>query len=144
MNRPMTVLLIALAFALAVPALQAADPVADDAVFVEGARYDAVLHRQDQRWRLLPADGADLRLRVSERCRAGELPPRGLWLLTLDAGGRPTLVAPSATPLPDGHPGRVRLVDCDQPLPAGLPAMAVPASLSQWLAEHSGAIYVTD
>src|SRR5690606_2224252 len=122
----------------------AAEPAADEAIFVEGARYDAVLHRLDQRWRLLPADGADLRLRESERCREGELPPRGLWLLTLDAGGRPTLVAPSATPLPEGHPGRVRLVGCGQPLPPGLPAMAVPPGLSDWLAEHSGAIYVTD
>ncbi|WP_162782142.1 hypothetical protein [Arenimonas caeni] len=146
MKRPMPTLLLALAslFAAAPQASAAAEPAADEAIFVEGARYDAVLHRQDQRWRLLPADGADLRLRVSGNCRAGELPPRGLWLLTLDAGGQPLLLAPSATPLPEGHPGHVRLVGCNQPLPAGQPAFAVPAALADWLAEHSGAIYVAD
>lgn len=136
-------LMIATLLALAAQSA-AAEPVADDAIFVEGARYDAVFHRQAERWRLLPAHGDDVRLRESERCRAGERPPRGLWLLTLDTRGRPTLVAPSATPLPPGHPGQVRLVDCGQPLPAGEPALAVPAALSDWLAEHSGAIYVTD
>ncbi|WP_290593001.1 MULTISPECIES: hypothetical protein [unclassified Arenimonas] len=142
MKRLLMIALSALAF---FPGLApATGPAADDAVFVEGARYDAVLHRREHRWRLLPAEGADLRLRVSETCRAGELPPRGLWLLTLDAAGHPTLVAPSATPLPSGHPGMVRLVGCDQPLPAGLPALTVPAALSEWLAENSGAIYVTD
>lgn len=138
------ILIPLLLLVLAPPGLSAAEPVADEAVFVEGARYDAVLHRQDQRWRLLPAEGEDLRLRVSDQCRAGALPPRGLWLLTREAGGQPTLVAPSATPLPEGHPGRVRLVGCDQPLPVDLPALAVPAALAEWLAEHSGAIYVTD
>ena len=122
----------------------AAEPAADEAVFVEGARYDAVLHRQEQRWRLLPAEGGDLRLRESGRCLDGALPPRGLWLLTRDAEGQATLVAPSATPLPPGHPGQLRLVGCGQALPAGLPAMAVPETLVEWLAEHSGAIYVTD
>ena len=135
-------LLITTLLALLAPALPAAEPAADEAIFVEGARYDAVLHRKDQRWRLLSADGADLRLRVSGRCRGGDLPPRGLWLLTRDAGGQPTLIAPSATPLPEGHPGRVRLVPCDQPLPAGQPAMALPSVLADWLGEHSGAIYV--
>jgi len=137
-------LLLSALLALASQASSAATPAADEAVFVEGARYDAVLHRREHRWRLLPAEGADLRLRISEQCRAGELPPRGLWLLTMDAEGHPTLVAPSATPLPPGHPGQVRLVGCHQPLPAGLPSLPVPPGLAAWLSEHSGVIYVAD
>jgi hypothetical protein len=125
-------------------AVPAAEPVADEAVFVEGARYDAVLRRQDQRWRLLPDQGRDLTLRVADTCHAGTPPPRGLWLLTSGRDGQPTLLAPSATPLPPGHPGEVVLVPCGQPLPAGMPAMAVPETLVRWLADHSGAIYVAD
>jgi hypothetical protein len=140
----MKTLMLAALLSLAAQAAPAAEPAADEAIFVEGARYDAVFYRQAERWRLLPAHGDDVRLRESGRCRAGDVPPRGLWLLTLDGRGRPTLVAPSATPLPPGHPGRVRLVDCGQPLPGDEPALAVPAALSAWLAEHSGAIYVAD
>ena len=91
---------------------------------------------------LLPADGADLHLRVHPDCRGGLPPPPGLWLLTRDAEGRPALVAPSATALPDGHPGQVRLVACCQALPAGEPALQVPADIIQWLDQRSGAVYV--
>lgn len=125
-------------------AASAAEPVADEAVFVEGARYDAVLRRQEQSWRLLPAEGRDVKLRVAESCHAGSPPPRGLWLLTTGRDGSPTLLAPSATPLPAGHPGEVVLVPCGQPLPTGTPALAVPEALVAWLAEHSGAVYVAD
>ena len=142
MKRLMSALLIAAA-ALAAPA-PAAEPPADEAVFVEGARYDAVLRRHENAWRLLPADGADLKLQVAADCRVGLPPPRGLWLLTRDAEGRPALVAPSATPLPAGHPGRIRLVGCGEAVAPGEPALAVPARLARWLGEHSGAIYVAD
>lgn len=136
-------LLIALLSALAFSA-PAAEPVADDAVFVEGARYDAVLRRQAHAWRLLAASGADLRLRVAGHCQAGAPPPRGLWLLTRDEAGAPALLAPSSTPLPADHPGEVRLVPCGQPLPGDRPALAVPAPVIDWLATNGGAVYVAD
>lgn len=120
----------------------AAAPVADDAIFVEGARYSAVLNRGAGTWRLLPATGGDLKLRVAPDCRAGTMPPRGLWLLTRDSQGRPELIAPSATPLPPGHGGHIRLVDCGRPIARGEPALAVPAGLVDWLQQHSGVIYV--
>lgn len=129
-----------LALTLAAPARAAPE---DDAGFVEGARYDAVLSHGQGRWRLLPAVGAELRLRVAPGCRGGDAPPPGLWLLTQDAQGRPELVAPSATPLPAGHPGRIRLVDCRTPRIDGAPTLAVPPSLRQWLQDYSGAIHVT-
>lgn len=116
---------------------------ADDAGFVEGTRYNAVLSQGQGRWRLLPADAADLRVRVSPDCRTPHAHPPGLWLLTRDAQGRPELLAPSATRLPAGHSGRIRLVDCREPVTDGEPTLAVPPGLRQWLQDHSGVIHVT-
>ena len=142
MNRLMPfALLSALLFAL--PASpRAATPVADEAIFVEGTRYDAVFNGALHRWRLLPAQGPDLTLQVAPSCHRGSPPPPGLWLLTSDDGGRPTLVAPSATTLPAGHPGRIRLLACDEAADDAQPALAVPAALLDWLTTHSGTVYV--
>lgn len=135
--------LLALAVLLIAPALApAAGPAADEAIFVEGSQYSAVLHTGRHAWRLLPADGSQVMLKVRPACQAGLPPPRGLWLLTRDAEGRPALVAPSATALPPGHPGQVPLVACGEPLPGDAPALAVPADIIAWLGQHSGAIYV--
>lgn len=117
-----------------------AAPPADEAVFVEGTRYDAVLSASRGDWRLLPLTGSEVRLRLAQPCPGGATPPRGLWLLSQDHQGRPELVAPSATPLPPGHPGRIPLADCGE---GGDDALAVPASVTDWLREHSGVIYVT-
>lgn len=120
----------------------ATPPPADESVFVEGTRYGAVLDADNHRWRLLPVQGRDVRLQVAEHCREGQAPPQGLWLLSRDAFGRATLVAPSATPLPPGHPGQVWLVPCGTRLPAGTPALSLPASLIDWLDQHGHAVYV--
>lgn len=127
---------------MAALAAGAAAPVADDAVFLEGTRYSAVLSPSQGAWRLLPAAGDDISLRVSADCGAAASLPRGLWLLTRDSQGRPVLVAPSATPLPAGHPGHVRLVDCGPRTADDEPALAVPSNLVQWLEHRSGVIYV--
>lgn len=142
MNRLITTALLSLA--LVSPAAPAADPAADEAVFVEGARYNAVLNRSANAWRLLPLHGGDRNLSVAEHCRTGLKPPRGLWLLTRDAEGLPQLVAPSATPLPAGHPGHIRLVECGQPIASDEAALALPVGLIAWLQQNSGTIYVTD
>lgn len=120
----------------------AAAPAADEAIFVEGARYDAVLSQASRTWRLLPASGNALRLQVSPDCQLGAAPPRGLWLLTRDQWGRPELVAPSATPLPRGHSGHIRLVACGQPALGREPALALPDGVLAWLQQNSGSIYV--
>jgi hypothetical protein len=127
-----------LSFAGLAPA--SATPPADEAIFVEGSRYDAVLSASRGDWRLLPLTGSEVRLRLAEACRAGPTPPPGLWLLSRDAAGRPELVAPSATALPAGHPGRIPLVGCGED---DARALAVPDALADWLQQHSGAIYVT-
>ncbi|HST45492.1 MAG TPA: hypothetical protein VLK29_09760 [Luteimonas sp.] len=128
------------ALLLAPAAALAAAPAADDAVFVEGTRYDAVLDPEVNAWRLLPATGADLQLRVSERCGAGAAAtPPGLWLLSSDAAGRPELQAFSATPLPRGHSGRIPLVACGDAVTG---ALALPPGLIAWLQQNSGTIYV--
>lgn len=135
-------ILAALLFALLGTHASAAVPAADEAVFLEGTRYSAVLSRSQGAWRLMPANGRDIQLRVSAQCGSGAALPRGLWLLTRDSAGRPELVAPSATPLPTGHPGHVRLVDCKQPVAEGEPALALPPGLVEWLEHRSGSIYV--
>lgn len=139
---PAVLLAAALAATLATGGVAAAEPVADEAVFIEGALYSAVLSASQRSWRLLPADGPELRLSVAPDCQGGQAPPRGLWLLTRDAQGQPGLVAPSSTELPAGHPGHVRLVDCRQPLTTEVPALPLPAGLLEWLDQHSGVIYV--
>lgn len=133
-------LLLATLLSLAGLAPASAAPPADEAIFVEGSRYDAVLDARRGDWRLLPLTGAEVRLHLSGHCRGDAAPPPGLWLLSRDAQGRPELVAPSATPLPAGHSGRIALVGCDEPVSGGLP---VPEALADWLVQHSGAIYVT-
>ncbi len=133
-------LLLAALLSLSGLAPASAAPPADDAIFVEGSRYNAVLSASRGDWRLLPLTGSEVRLRLAEACRAGPAPPPGLWLLSQDAAGRPQLVAPSATPLPVGHPGRIALVGCGG---ADAGALAVPDALADWLQQHSGAIYVT-
>lgn len=142
MNRLMRLSLLTTMLATLSPAPEAAAPVADEAIFVEGTRYDAVFNGPARRWRLLPAQGREVKLRVADTCHLGSPPPPGLWLLTRDDQGRPTLVAPSATALPEDHPGRVRLLDCNEAATGPLPAMAVPRALLDWLSEHSGSIYV--
>ena len=141
MNRLMTTLLATL---LTLPlAATALVPAADDGIFVEGARYNAVLDARAGSWRLLPTDGPERRLRVADRCLGGTVPPPGLWLLSQDGNGHAELVALSSTPLPPGHAGRVAIVDCGAhaPLP-GAGAIAVPPGLRAWLQQHTGTIYV--
>ena len=119
-------------------------PPADDGIFVEGARYDAVLDPHAGVWRLLSPSGPERRLRVADRCLGGALPPAGLWLLTREDDGDPLLVALSSTPLPPGHSGRIAVVDCGPhaPLPDA-EAIAVPPGLRAWLQQHTGTVYVT-
>ena len=143
MKRLLTTLLITLLLApLAAPAMVA--PPADDGVFVEGARYDAVLDAQAGIWRLLSATGPERRLRVADRCLGGARPPAGLWLLTRESNGEPLLVALSSTALPAGHSGRIAIVDCGPHAPLPPPgAIAVPPGLRAWLLQHTGTVYVT-
>ena len=108
-------------------------------IYQAGGQYTAVLNSQNAQWRLLPSDGQDFAIQLDDSCRSSARVPAGLWLLTRDANGQPELLAPSQTVLPAGHSGHIPLVSCaDQQGNA----LAVPASLIEWLGNNTGAIYV--
>lgn len=133
-------------FALALSAGAAANvPVESlQPVYVEGGQYTAVLNQRTQSWRLLPADGIDLAVNAAEPgCNPGSRLPAGLWLVTQDEAGRPTLVAPSHTALPPGHPEQVALRACGEPVD-GRPFVAAPQGLIEWLSYSTGAIFIED
>lgn len=105
-------------------------------------QYTAEFHRAGQRWRLLTLDGSDTDISTVGECLPQSPPPDGLWLLSRDAQGAPTLFAPSVTALPAGHPGRIRLAACGDTSESDAPQMGVPEALLEWLVEHSGAVLV--
>lgn len=104
-----------------------------------GGQYTAVLNSKNAQWRLLPSDGQDFAIQIDKNCASSMRIPTGLWLLTRDAQGAPELLAPSQTVLPVGHSGRIPVVNCSNHESKGL---ALPASLIEWLADNTGAIYV--
>jgi hypothetical protein len=105
-------------------------------------QYTAEFDRASQRWRLLTLRGSDTDVSAVGDCLPGSSPPDGLWLLSRDAQGVPTLFAPSITALPAGHPGRIRLAACGDTDDTGEPQMGVPEALLEWLVERSGAVLV--
>lgn len=133
------------AMMLAIPTLSIAAPIDDLAPsFNAGSEYTASLNTQSQQWKLSPVSGQDLDVRAAALCPHTEVPPSGLWLLDSDAEGRPQLVAPSITLLPEGHSGRVALRACDDPelQNAQVKAYGVPSNLLNLLVAETGAILV--
>jgi hypothetical protein len=110
-----------------------------DPVYVAGSQYTAILDQASQHWQLLPASGQVLDI-SSTACKAGAPIADGVWLLVLDADGRPSLVAPSTTALPAGAADHVALRACDES--AGDDAVFAPQELIDLLAINTGAIYV--
>ena len=110
-----------------------------DPVYQAGGQYTAVLNSVNSQWRLLPSDGQDFAIELGESCHSSTKIPAGLWLLTRDANGQAELLAPSQTILPKGHSGRVSVVSCADDKSN---ALALPASLIEWLGNNTGAVYV--
>ena len=108
-------------------------------VYQAGGQYTAVLNSANSQWRLLPNDGQDFAIELDDNCRSSTKIPAGLWLVTRDANGHVELLAPSQTVLPKGHSGRVPVVSCADDKSN---ALALPASLIEWLGNNTGAIYV--
>ena len=104
-----------------------------------GSQYTAVLNTRTAQWQLLPGDGQDFAIQLQDSCHSNAKVPAGLWLLTRDAEGNPELLAPSQTVLPAGHSGHVPVVSCADEQGN---ALAIPASLIQWLSDNTGAVYV--
>jgi len=115
-------------------------PSADEAVFIPGGQYTATLDQTQNVWRFLPMNGQDVVIDAG-RCATGAMAPVGVWLLQLDARGRPELVAPSVTRLPAGAPDHIALRACDQ---ARGRELAVPQTVLDLLAANTGAVYVGD
>lgn len=110
-----------------------------DAVYQAGGQYTAVLDSGNAQWRLLPSDGQDFAIQLDRNCQSSAAVPAGLWLLTRDTDGKPELLAPSQTALPDGHSGHIPVVACGDEQTKGV---ALPASLVEWLSDNTGAVYV--
>ena len=120
--------------------LFAAPLPADEAVFVPGGQFTATFDQTQNVWRFLPMNGQDVIVDAGE-CATGAMAPVGVWLLQVDRQGRPELVAPSVTPLPEGASDHIALRACDQ---AHGRELAVPQKVLDLLATNTGAIYVGD
>jgi hypothetical protein len=106
--------------------------------------HSAVLHAAEGRWQRLPIDGTQIEIRLADTDCANAAPPTGLWLMTRDGQGRPELLAPSGTALPDGHGGHIRLSPCGGGAIAGEPQLELPPAVLDLLARHSGLLLVAD
>ena len=109
-----------------------------ESFYVAGNQYTASLDQTHNQWRLQPASGEDLVVDTGT-CATGTMIPAGVWLLVLDAQGRPELLAPSVTPLPAGSSDRIALRSCET---AHDRQLAVPTALLKLLGERTGAVYV--
>lgn len=132
--------LLVSAFALTAPSAFAAEDLPGHQA---GSQYTATFHQHAARWQLTPADGQAVLVTAESSCRGASKLPTGVWLLTSDADGQPTLAAPSAIELPAGHPGQVRLVSCDQPAD-GVATVAAPRLLLDLLTASTGAVRIDD
>ena len=113
-------------------------------VFIAGSQYSAVLHQRSHQWSLLSADGNDLNVsNAGANCVAQAPLPNGVWLVSYDSRHRPVLLAPSVTPLPNGHSGQVRLIECGDKS-ADARTLAVPRAMIDWLTQSTGAVYVEE
>lgn len=107
--------------------------------------HSAVFHAREQRLQLQPTDGADVEIRVLDpRCAAGATPPAGLWMVTRDGDGQPHLLAPSATSLPPGHGGQIRLAPCGQRAGDDAPQLVLPEPVIDLLADRAGLVLIAD
>jgi len=112
----------------------------DEPVYTAGSQYTATLTQTGSQWRLQPIAGQDIAISTGT-CATGAMVAPGLWLVVRDAHGGLELVAPSATILPAGRPGRVALRACDE---AHGRDLAVPQTVLDLLAGNTGAILVQD
>ena len=132
--------LLVSACALAKPALPSLAVPPAHSVYTPGSQYTATLDQTQNRWRLQPINGQDVTIDTGA-CSTGAMIPSGVWLLVIDARGRPELLAPSVTPLPAGSPERIALRACDK---AKGRELAVPQSVLDLLTANTGAIYVNN
>lgn len=132
------------AYAMANPSPAAVEAPLQDAP-VLATQYSAVLHARSGQWQLFDAAGHRLQFRA-EGCPSNPYLPHGLWLLTRDAADQPELIAPSATPLPAGHDGRIALRPCGSPQEDRdvTGSLQLPAAFLATLEQHGNAILISE
>lgn len=131
------------AAALGAGALAAATPTYEPLYIFDG-QYTATLQQHAHRWQLQPLRGDEVDvIDHAQDCGSREPIPHGLWFVSQDASGKPQLVAPSVTALPNGFPQHVALRACGEKADGEL-ALYVPAVALNWINENAGTVLIDD
>lgn len=113
-------------------------------IYITDGQFTATLEQHSHRWLLQPLRGDQVEIvDHASDCGSRNPVPNGLWFVTRDADGRPELVAPSATRLPDGYPSRVLLAACGDATVADA-VLYVPQVALNWLNERVGSVLIDD
>lgn len=141
LEHSISTLIAAAALSAGVPANAAP---AYDPVYVTDGQYTATLQQSSHRWRLQPLRGAEVDIiDHASDCGSSRPIPHGLWYVSQDDKGRPELIAPSVTPLPQGYPQRVVMKACGDKAGKGA-VLFVPAVALNWINAHVGTVLVDD
>jgi hypothetical protein len=143
MRKPFVTLLVAAVAVLPCLPAQAA-AAAYEPIYITDGQFTATLDQRAHRWRLQPLRGDEIEITDhSQACGSRAPIPHGLWYVSQDARGRPELVAPSVTPLPNGYPARVALHACGETA-AEAAALFVPDVALTWINDHVGSVLIDD
>ena len=110
-------------------------------VSFESGQYSAALAQGARQWQLQPLAGDDVEV-IDRACINRTHVPNGIWLVSRDADGRPTLIAPSSTVLPAGYPQQIALRACGE---AGAElALQVPPVVLAWLESNVNSVMIDE
>lgn len=113
-------------------------------IYITDGQYTATLQQHSHRWLLQPLRGDEVDITDhSKTCGSATPMPKGLWYVSQDDLGRPQLVAPSVTTLPEGFPQRVALRPCGARTDGNM-ALFVPAVALHWISDNVGTILIAD
>lgn len=129
--------------ALAAQAQAIATPTYEP-IYITDGQFTATLEQHSHRWRLQPLRGDEVDITDrSTTCGSHAPIPHGLWYVSQDEHGRPQLVAPSVTALPNGYPQTVALRACGDQAGDSV-ALFVPAVALAWINDHVGSVLIDD
>jgi hypothetical protein len=118
--------------------------VSYEPIYVTDGQFTATLEQHSHRWLLQPLRGDEVEIvDHASDCGSRKPVPHGLWYVSRDAQGRPQLVAPSATELPDGYPSRVLLAACGDDAVADA-VLRVPPVALHWINDFVGSVLIDD
>jgi|KBSSwiStaDraftv2_1062776.scaffolds.fasta_scaffold50590_2 hypothetical protein len=113
----------------------------NESVYFESGQYSASLLQGARTWRLQPIAGDDVDV-VDVTCINRQHVPRGIWLVSRDADGRPQLIAPSSTRLPPGYPQQIALRQCGEVAQDN--TLGVPPIVLAWLEANVNSVLVDE